>query len=212
MRTIDLPVTPARRENVSEHSFSLAVVACALAARVRGDLEIGLVAQYALVHDLVERYAGDTSVWADQRTLSEKDEREARARAQLRTDFGQDFPWLHEMVEAYERREDLESKFVYALDKALPHVSILVAGKHPMHPTYEDYRARIHVALDKIGSDEPEIAHIFIELLEMFDDRQDFFRTEVPSHGRVSQVAKAERQSSTSGTQVPWDRRRDGRA
>jgi 5'-deoxynucleotidase YfbR-like HD superfamily hydrolase len=38
----------------------LGLIACAFAAAHLPDLDVGLIAQYALVHDLVEVYAGDT--------------------------------------------------------------------------------------------------------------------------------------------------------
>jgi hypothetical protein len=45
-------------ESDTDHTVMLALIACALAPIVDARLDVGLVAQYALVHDLVEAYAG----------------------------------------------------------------------------------------------------------------------------------------------------------
>ena len=52
-------ITP---ESDTDHTVMLSVCACALAdALYKDKLDIGKVAQFATVHDLVEVYAGDTN-------------------------------------------------------------------------------------------------------------------------------------------------------
>jgi len=51
-------------ESDTDHTVMLGLIACALAERWYPHLDRGLVAQYALVHDLVEVYAGDTPTLA----------------------------------------------------------------------------------------------------------------------------------------------------
>lgn len=52
-----------------------------------------------------------------------KEQREHEAMERIRTEFPQAHP-LWSRVEEYEKREDEESKFVYALDKVLPVINI----------------------------------------------------------------------------------------
>lgn len=46
-------------ENDAEHSFHLALSATEIAASYHPELDVGLVSQFSIVHDLAEIYAGD---------------------------------------------------------------------------------------------------------------------------------------------------------
>jgi putative hydrolase of HD superfamily len=113
-----------RKENDSERSFSLALLGWYINDSYALNLNIEKIMAYALAHDLVEVYAGDTYFYhTDSSVLDSKHEREEQAARQLQDEFP-DFPRLHETIRAYERREDEESRFVYALDKIEPVISI----------------------------------------------------------------------------------------
>jgi putative hydrolase of HD superfamily len=113
-----------RMENDQEHSYELAMMAWFLVDSEKMTLNRDLVIKYALVHDLAEVYAGDTYVFSkDPNELASKEHRETEARERLAKEFPM-FEALHQLMEAYERREDRESRFVYALDKIHPIVDI----------------------------------------------------------------------------------------
>ncbi|MCA9333865.1 HD domain-containing protein [Candidatus Saccharibacteria bacterium] len=112
----NMPEGRRRNENDAEHSWSVAMLACTLAPHIDEKLDVGLVAQFAIVHDLVEVFANDTSVWADSTALDSKENNEAKALEQLKQNFGH-FPWLTETVEAYEAQESDEARYVRAIDK-----------------------------------------------------------------------------------------------
>lgn len=115
-----IKIGPAKRpENDVEHSFGLAVTAWFVAEHIAPDLDMEKVLKYALIHDLVEIYAGDTFSHAPASHLTAKKQREQEALARLAREWP-DFPDLIEYVERYEQRTDEESKFVYAVDKILP--------------------------------------------------------------------------------------------
>ena len=118
-RDIPLPRGERRAENDAEHSWSLAFVACALAPEIDPGLDVGLVCQFAVVHDLVEVYAGDTAVHGDPAHAATKDVREAAAAKKLAREFAY-LPWITQTLQAYERKDTNEALFVYALDKYLP--------------------------------------------------------------------------------------------
>ena len=116
----DAPLTfrTTRNENDAEHSWSLALFACALAPQIDPTLDVGRVCQFATVHDLVEVYAGDTSNFAPEAEKATKENREHEALRTLRREF-QAFPWITETIETYERQDSPEARYVKAVDKML---------------------------------------------------------------------------------------------
>ncbi len=118
-------ITP---ESDTDHTVMLGVIACAVAAQHFPQLDLGLIAQYALVHDLVEAYAGDTPTLqlptADARTA--KRAREHAAYERIVTEFGRSLPWIPVMIGAYENLALPEARFVKALDKLMPKITHLL--------------------------------------------------------------------------------------
>lgn len=116
-----------RLENDLEHSAQLALCAWYLIEHHKLKLNSNKVIKYALAHDLVEAYAGDTYFFArdpkEKQKLSSKSEKEEKARLKIKKNFPQ-FKELHSTILNYEKRLDDESKFVYALDKVLPVINI----------------------------------------------------------------------------------------
>lgn len=113
-------------ESDTDHTVMLGLLASAFAARFAPQLDLGKVAQFALVHDLVEVYAGDvvtshvSFTAADQHT---KEEREAEALARIRREFDAEFPWLGATIHAYEQLDSPEARFVKTVDKAMPKIT-----------------------------------------------------------------------------------------
>jgi 5'-deoxynucleotidase YfbR-like HD superfamily hydrolase len=106
------------RESDSDHTVMLGWLAPALAARCADDLDVGLVAQFALVHDAPEVLAGDTQtlrITAGERVA--KAQREEAAADTLARMFGASLPWFPEMILRYERQGEPEARFVKAVDK-----------------------------------------------------------------------------------------------
>ena len=113
-------------ESDTDHTVMLGLTACALAAREH-NLDVGLVAQFALVHDLVEVYAGDTptlrALPADAKAA--KKAREHAAYQRIVREFVDALPWVPASLAAYEQQTIREARFVRALDKLLPKVTHL---------------------------------------------------------------------------------------
>ncbi len=107
-----------RHENDAEHSWGLALFASALAPHLDENLDIGLVCQFAVVHDLVEVYAGDTPNLASEEEKAGKEERERVALEKLMQEF-RELPWITETVAEYEKQTSKEAQFVRSLDKTL---------------------------------------------------------------------------------------------
>lgn len=115
-RVANVP-TLKRRTNAVEHSYQLAMLAWYIVSSYKLPLNLERVLHYALAHDLVEAYAGDTFIH-DSEGRETKVKREAEAFEKIVSDFPE-FNELKENLLAYEERKDMESKFVYALDKFL---------------------------------------------------------------------------------------------
>jgi 5'-deoxynucleotidase YfbR-like HD superfamily hydrolase len=174
-RTSVMPFDQSRNENDAEHSFSLGLVAICVAPLVDSKLDIGLVAKYAIIHDLPEIYSGDVSVYAGDEERANKARREDQARERIRKSFGDAFPNLIDSLDAYRRLDDKESRFVYALDKLLPHTMVLLGEYHPVKPTWREYKLTEVRAREKIQSAFPKLIGIFDDLCVEFAKRPHLF-------------------------------------
>lgn len=138
--SLSLP-TGSRNENDAEHSWSLALVASMLAPHIDPKLDVGKVCQFAVVHDLTEIHAGDTSAFAPDDDHHTKEEREHQAFKKIAREFSH-FPWLVETLEAYERQDTDEALFVRAVDKIIPLFNDYIsegAYYHENKHTMEDF-------------------------------------------------------------------------
>lgn len=164
-----------RYESDTDHTVMLSLCACALAEKLYKDkLDLGKVAQFAIVHDLVEVHVGDTNtINISEGGRAEKDKREMESLVKIKEEFGNVYPWLHVTIEEYERRDTGEARFVKTLDKAMSKVTnILNKGaalrklgtskeeitEHFSNQT-EEYRK-------KYGEEFPELIAILEELME----------------------------------------------
>ncbi len=115
-------------ENDLEHSYQLSLVAWYLVTSQKLKLDKDKVIKYALAHDIVEVYAGDVNIFTKDfyksgELLKQKHKNEELSFAKIKEQFPE-FDDLFEVIEAYEKREEPEAKFVYALDKLLPVINI----------------------------------------------------------------------------------------
>lgn len=111
-----------RFENDAEHSYQLAMMAWFLIDQDKLKLNKSLCFMYALAHDLVEVYAGDTYIF-DEDKVTDKHKRERRALSKIRRKY-KNFSSLITTLENYEKKNDKESKFIYALDKIIDPLQI----------------------------------------------------------------------------------------
>ena len=159
-----------RNESDTDHTFMLSLISCSLADSFYKDkLDIGLVSQFALVHDLVEVYAGDTNSFVNtsEESKKEKQEREKESFERIKEEFGFEFPYIHEMIEKYESQDTKEARFIKLVDKILPETSHFLSdfsyinnsglGKDYFFNFLDDK----HNILDsKYGSEFPEIIEL----------------------------------------------------
>ncbi|MDB5178304.1 MAG: hypothetical protein JWN01_247 [Patescibacteria group bacterium] len=175
-RTIRYPVL-GRWENDADHSYLLATLGCALACQIDQKLDLGKISQYALVHDLVEVHAGDTTIWAEEEWRESKTRREADALQHIEKRFGTSFPWIAKTIHVYERLDEPESCFVYALDKLLPYIVMDVVDHQPFPPTRDVYEEKMATARQKI-SRYPKLLAYFEDLYAQHKDKPHFFASD----------------------------------
>lgn len=125
----------ATPESDTDHTVMLGLVACAFAAAHLPHLNVGLIAQYALVHDLVEVYAGDTPTLRVQSAdaKAEKQHREHEALQRIKDELGATLPWVPDLIGEYESRTTAEARFVKAMDKLLPKITHILNGAATIH-------------------------------------------------------------------------------
>jgi putative hydrolases of HD superfamily len=167
-------------ESDTDHTVMLGLLACALADRMYPRLDRGLVAQFALVHDVPEVYAGDTptarTLTADGR--KEKAAREAAAIDRIVHEFWDALPWLPAHIHGYERQILPEARFVRAVDKLLPKITHIANGCRTLQEqgiTVADMRESHRVQLLEIAEYTPEfpalrdlIAEIMTRVLAVY--------------------------------------------
>jgi putative hydrolase of HD superfamily len=166
-RDSPLPIGERRFENDAEHSWSLALLACALAPEVNKKLDVGKICQFAIAHDLVEIFADDTSNFADPEKVASKDVREEQALRKIEIEYAH-FPWIVDTIHAYERKDTEEAKFVYALDKYLP-----VYFDYLDHAKLFRERKLTLDAYNKILEPHREKAHAHPAVAEYYDEIRD---------------------------------------
>lgn len=118
-KTKRLAFRPGETEcsNTAEHTFELALMCWYIAKTEELNLDHEKILKYALAHDLIEAYAGDTPAY-DIEGQKTKEVREHAALKRIRLEFPE-FPELIAIIEEYELKLTPESLFVYATDKLI---------------------------------------------------------------------------------------------
>lgn len=124
-----------KRENNAEHSFMLGLTAVEIAEQYFPGLDSGLIAKFALVHDLVELETMDMPTFtADEIALEAKARAEESALLALLETLP---PSTGCYLERYEYQKEPEARLVRHIDKLLPFsVNINGAGKLVMEEDY----------------------------------------------------------------------------
>lgn len=157
-----------RNENDAEHSYQLALTGWYINSVGKLGMDSEKIIKYALVHDLVEVYAGDVFFHITSEDVqNKKEEAELKALEQIKNEFS-DFPELYEGIHEYEKKNDKESLFIYSLDKLLPVLNIHLDGGRSWKRdgvTMEMIRSKTL----KISKDENVLA-VWEELLDLIEE------------------------------------------
>ncbi|MFA5131925.1 MAG: HD domain-containing protein [Candidatus Paceibacterota bacterium] len=160
------------RENDVEHSYGLAILAWYIAENSSIVLDKNLVLKYALIHDLVEVYAGDTYLYSEnQNDHDSKKEREESARLRILEEFPL-FKDLHKTILDYEKREDEESRFVYVLDKIHPVIQMYLDNGR----MWKEQKVTLAMLIEKKADKallSTELLPYWDELLKLLTESED---------------------------------------
>jgi putative hydrolase of HD superfamily len=165
----------ARPESDTDHTVMLSVAACALAEALYKDkLDVGKIAQFALVHDLVEANVGDVNtINISKESRGEKERKEQESLRLIEIEFSQIYPWIHSTIEEYERKDTPEARFVKTLDKAMTKITNTLnkgAAIRKLGTSYEEIERHFEVQLSdyksKYGEEFPELVDILEELMQ----------------------------------------------
>lgn len=170
-RVVNLP-NRERKENDVEHSYQLAMLAWYIAEINFLQLDKNLLIKYALVHDLVEVYAGDTFLYSKKPGDHEsKHEREEKARLRIAEEF-HEFTELHSAISDYEELKNPESRFIYVLDKIHPVIQIYLDGGK----NWKEHNVTLAMLLEK-KKDKIHLSHeltlVWDELEKLLTENED---------------------------------------
>ncbi|MBT4857252.1 HD domain-containing protein [Candidatus Uhrbacteria bacterium] len=116
----EIPTSAGRPESDAEHSWHLAMFLIAFQAELPPTLNMQRALELALMHDLVEIYAGDTFAFDIEGRKTKKD-REERAAVRLFDKLPDDIKErFTKLFREYEDQTSIEAQIVKALDKLQP--------------------------------------------------------------------------------------------
>lgn len=141
------------KENDAEHSFQLAIVSWSTNKQYKLDLNDEKILKYALVHDLVEVFAGDTDAYAEKKLINSKQKREQLALMKMKKKYNH-LTEITDTIEQYELKQDPESQLVYILDKFIPDFHIFLSDDNYYHERkvdVEEWKQWLNSKLEKIS-------------------------------------------------------------
>jgi len=154
-----------QHENDIEHSFTVALLCWFICERFKLPLDQMRVLKYAMAHDFVEVYAGDTNTYADDTARKQKVEREQAALEQLSREL-KEFQDLVQTMQAYEAKADDEALFVWTVDKMQQLILGDMDNWRPyqnINITYDRFEQKI---TEHLGKASPYCKEIFTSLIE----------------------------------------------
>ena len=143
----------SRRENDAEHSWHFAVMAMILEEYAAEKVDIERVLKIALVHDLVEVYAGDTFAYD---TKGYEDKEANKLFGMLDPVQGAE---IRELWDEFEAKETPESKYANAIDRIQPLMLNYLTNGHTWK-LGDVHAQQILKRMDIIRTATPELWHI----------------------------------------------------
>ncbi len=165
-----------RKENDSEHSYSLAMSTWYLSQFIP-NIDRDKAMRFALAHDIVELHAGDEmAIGRTKEQEMKKRLREQEALNKLEEEWP-DFPEMTATIREYEKKDTNEALFVYALDKVLPMQLNLITGGHTWKK-YNIKRKDVVANKDEKARAFEEVNLIWKELRKEVLAHDDYFNTD----------------------------------
>ncbi|MDR1640668.1 MAG: HD domain-containing protein [Clostridiales bacterium] len=159
----------SRQENDAEHSWHIAVMAMVLEEYAIGKPDVNKAVRLALVHDLVEVYAGDTFAYDEKGNVGKEErEREAARKlfAVLPESQGKEFM---DLWEEFERAETPEGLYAVAVDRIQPFLANSLTDWHTWR-TGKVKREQVERRLALVKKATPEIWEYLVKMLDKAEE------------------------------------------
>jgi 5'-deoxynucleotidase YfbR-like HD superfamily hydrolase len=179
-----------RQESDTDHTVMLCLIACAFAARFFPKLDLGKVAQFSIVHDLVEAYAGDTDTQRalDPEQKAAKGRREWEAWIFIKNTLPR-LPWVADTIAEYEEQRAPEARYVRAVDKLMPKITHLLNNGAGLARYNRD---TVELAEHYEAVQLPEMLSYAAEFFDLFALRKDLVDRVLGMLGRKEQQRQEE--------------------
>lgn len=158
-------INSERQENDIEHSFMVALLCWYVCSHNRINLDLSKILRYAMVHDFVERYAGDVNTFASKSAREEKVVREQASLKKLSKEFS-DFEDLVTCMQNYESKVDEEALFVWTIDKMQGMILGDMDSWRPYKKLNITYGRFVEKHKEHLAQASPYCKEIFDSLLE----------------------------------------------
>ncbi len=158
-------IPAGRKENDAEHSWSLCLYALVLSEYAEEGTDLLKALKMALIHDMVEIYAGDTFLY-DKEGNESKAEREKDAADRIFGILGRQGLALKAIWEEFEENKSKEARFINTMDRFQPVIlNFLSGGK-----TWKEHGVHRDMVLeagkDKVLKASEPIRDIYLRLIE----------------------------------------------
>lgn len=140
------------REDDSSHSLSVAIICWHYYQLFGRELSVSKILKYALIHDLVEIYAGDVATYASSEALLQKDKDEEVALDRLTEELSFDNDLVSHLID-YQKMADEEASFVWACDK----IQAYVQGELDNWRAYLEYPVSKPMFIAKLDSQSQKV-------------------------------------------------------
>jgi len=160
-----LLIDKSRRENDAEHSWHFALMAMILYEYTdQTKVNLDRVLKMALVHDLIEIYAGDTFAYDDIGNESKKEREDAAAEqlfALLPEDQGTE---LRSLWEEFDKMETSDSRYAAAIDRLQPFINNYFTEGHTWklgHVTSD----KVYKRMDMVRQSTPDLWEFVVDVI-----------------------------------------------
>jgi putative hydrolases of HD superfamily len=155
----------SKRENDAEHSWYFALTAMILSEHANNEIDVQKVIKMAIIHDLVEIYAGDTFIYDEQGKETQK-ERERIASEKIFGLLPEDQKNQYiDLWNEFEDNRSNESKFARSIDRIVPVLLNLKSGGRGWMENKIDY-PRVYEISSTIAGGSSTLWHYIKEQLE----------------------------------------------
>lgn len=154
-----------RRESDAEHTWHLVMAIWLLSQEHHKPLDLLKCIKLALVHDLVELYAGDVYAFDPTNKRTEKEEKEQHAIQMIGSQLPDNLSnEIRSLWNEYEQRETEEGRFVWGVDKLMPRIQYIIS-KGDLSDNLPNDPARKSYQEDQIKKISPIIEQ-FLDLIK----------------------------------------------